>query len=286
VRTDATRAVTTPGRFGDRRTRTLLTLAGAALLVVGVVVVGGLVAAPAAVTDLGARNLAPSWEHPFGTDRYGRDVFLRTLVGLRLSIVVGLVAALLSGVIAVVLSLVAVAGGRVADAAVRWLVDLFLALPHLVLLILIAFALGGGTSSVILAIGLTHWPRLTRVLTSVGRETMTADYVAISRALGRGPAEIARTHVAPHLVPHLLVGTVLMFPHAVLHEAALSFLGLGVDPGQPAIGILLQESMRSLSEGHWWLAALPGLALLVVVKLVDRIGEDARLLLDPRSAQL
>ncbi len=272
--------------LASRRTRTLVALALALLVAAGIVVAGALASAPAAVTDLTERNLAPSWDHPFGTDRYGRDVLLRTLVGLRLSLVVGLVAAVLSGVIALVLTLLAVLGGRPAEAAVRWLVDLFLALPHLVLLILVAFALGGGTTAVIIAVGLTHWPRLTRVLTSIARETVRSDYVAIARALGRSRLEISRTHVAGHLVPHLLVGTVLLFPHAILHEAALSFLGLGVDPGLPAIGILLQESMRYLSEGHWWLAVLPGLGLLLVVKLVDRIGEDSRLLLDPRSAQL
>lgn len=272
--------------LASRRARTLTALAAAVVVVVLILVAGTLAVGPAGDPSLVDRNQGPSLEHPFGTDRYGRDVFLRTLVGLRLSLLVGVVAALLSGAIAVVLALVAVLGGRVADAVVRWLVDLFLALPHLVLLILVAFALGGGTVAVILAVGLTHWPRLTRVLTAVARETVASDYVRIARGLGRTPAQIARTHVAGHLLPHLLVGTVLLFPHAILHEAALSFLGLGVDPGLPAIGVMLQESMRYLSAGHWWLAVLPGLALLLVVKLIDRIGDDARALLDPRSAHL
>ncbi|WP_185996274.1 ABC transporter permease [Nocardioides campestrisoli] len=275
-----------PARWADRRTRTLVGLAVALVVVVAVVVAGTLAAGPAQLTDLSERNQGPSLDHLFGTDRHGRDLLLRTLVGLRLSLLVGTLAAALSGVIALALTLVATAGGRYAAAAVTWLVDLFLALPHLVLLILLAFALGGGTEAVVLAVGLTHWPRLTRVLMSVGRETATGDFVATSRALGHGPWHVARRHVAPHLVPHLSVGVVLMFPHAILHEAALSFLGLGVDPGLPAVGILLAESMRSLSAGHWWLAVLPGVGLLLVVKLIDRIGEDLRLLLDPRSAHL
>ncbi|MBE7324732.1 ABC transporter permease [Nocardioides sp. Y6] len=273
-------------RWRDRRTRTLTSLVVAGLLVLAVAVVGTLVTGPAGATDLAERHRAPSLDHLFGTDAYGRDLLWRTLVGLRLSLVVGTVAAVMSGAIALVLALVAVAGGRVGAAVVDWLVDLFLALPHLVLLILLAFALGGGTQAVVLAVGLTHWPRLTRVLVAKARETTGADYVQISRALGRSRLHVARHHLAPHLLPHFSVGVVLMFPHAILHEAALSFLGLGIDPGQPAIGILLSDSMRSLSAGHWWLAALPGLALLVVVKLVDRIGDDLRLLVDPRSAHL
>ncbi|WP_127481125.1 ABC transporter permease [Nocardioides pantholopis] len=273
-------------RWRDRRTRTLTAVAIALALVVAVAVAGTLAAGPAATTDLAARHEAPSWGHPFGTDAYGRDLLLRTLVGLRLSLLVGLTAAAMSGLIALVLALVATVGGRAAAAVVGWLVDLFLALPHLVLLLLLAFALGGGTQAVILAVGLTHWPRLTRVLLATSHEVAGSDYVATSRALGHGRLHVARRHLAPHLVPHLSVGAVLMFPHAILHEAALSFLGLGIDPGQPAVGVLLQDAMRTLSAGHWWLAVLPGLGLLLVVKLVDRIGEDLRLLLAPRSAHL
>src|SRR5262249_45913593 len=104
--------------------------------------------------------------------------------------------------------------------------------------------------------------------------------------LGTGTIRLARRHLVPHLLPHFVVGTALMFPHAILHEAALSFLGLGIDPTQPAIGILLADSMKVLSAGMWWLAVLPGLCLLALVKVVDSIGENLRSILAPRSYHL
>ncbi|MDO5503628.1 MAG: ABC transporter permease [Actinomycetia bacterium] len=278
-------APVTPRASLTRRTRVLLGLGLAAVLLLGIVVAAALSTGAATATDLPNRYQPPSAGHLFGTDRYGRDLLARTLAGLRLSLVVGTVAATLSALIALALALVAVLGGRVGRAVVQWLIDLFLALPHLVLLILIAFALGGGTTAVIVAVGITHWPRLTRILISVGRQAVSSEYAAVAAALGHSRWRIARTHIAGHLLPQLLVGAILMFPHAILHEAALSFLGLGIDPSRPAIGILLQESMRSLSAGHWWLAALPGLALLVLVRVIDRVGENVRLLLDPRTAQ-
>jgi peptide/nickel transport system permease protein len=279
-------AGTSTGRFGDRRSRTLAYVGLSVLVVLGVVVAGGLAADAAQTTDLADRNLGPSAGHWFGTDRLGRDLLARTLAGLRLSLAIGVAAAVVSAGIALALaSLAAVFGGWV-DRAVGWLVDLFLALPHLVLLILVAFALGGGTGAVVAAVALTHWPTLTRVLRGRAREVMSSDYVAISRQLGHGRGWIARRHLTGHLAGHFLVGTVLLFPHAILHEAALSFLGLGVDPGEPSIGILLAESMRYLTAGAWWLAVLPGLCLLVVVQLVDTIGSNARALLDPRSHHL
>lgn len=276
----------TPRLLADRRVRTLAFLTLAALVLLALVIAGGLAQSTAGTTHLDAVDQPPSADHWFGTDRLGRDMLARTLVGLRLSLVVGTTAALASSVIAVILASVAVIGGRWAEAAVNWLVDLFLALPHLVLLILLAFALGGGTRAVIIAIAITHWPTLTRVLQAQARTVIASEYVASSYALGTSRLELARRHLVPHLLPHFIVGTALMFPHAILHEAALSFLGLGIDPSQPAIGILLADSMKVLSAGMWWLALLPGVCLLVMVKLVDSIGENLRSILDPRSYHL
>ncbi|CAM3299390.1 ABC transporter permease [Nocardioides dubius] len=270
--------------LGDgRRRRTLWITAGLVLFLVAVVAASFWADGVAGTTSLDDRRSAPSLDAWFGTDWLGRDVFARTLVGLRLSLVVGVTAATASALIALTLAAASAVFGRWVAAAVNWLVDLFLALPHLVLLILIAFALGGGTKAVVIAVALTHWPALTRVLQAQARVVVSSDYVALSRGFGRSGGFVMRRHVVRHLLPHFGVGLVLLFPHAILHEAALSFLGLGVDPARPAIGILLSESMRYLSSGMWWLAVLPGVCLLLIVKSVDAIGDNVRRLSDPRS---
>ena len=94
-----------------------------------------------------------------------------------------------------------------------------------------------------------------------------------------------KNHLLPHLLPQFIVGLVLLFPHAILHEASISFLGFGLSPEQPAIGIILSESMRYLSVGMWWSAVLPGLMLVLLVLLVDKFGDYLRMILDPYSAQ-
>jgi peptide/nickel transport system permease protein len=273
-----------PQVLATRRGRALLGVGLLAAALLAVVVAGTVLQPAAALTDLGARRQPPSLAHPFGTDWLGRDMLARTLVGLRTSLAVGALAASVSAVIALVLGALAGALGRWVDSVVSWLVDLFLALPHLVLLILIAFAAGRGLQGVIIAVAVTHWPSLTRVLRGEARRVRSADYVAVAGKLGRGGWWIARRHLLAHLLPHFTVGLVLLFPHAILHEAALSFLGLGLSPHSPAIGIILSDAMRYLSAGAWWLAVLPGAALLAVVKAVDLLGEQLRALLDPRSA--
>ncbi len=267
----------------DRRARTLITLGVLACLLVAIVVAGSLLGDAAARPDLLARRQPPSLAHPFGTDWLGRDLLARTVVGLRLSLLIGGLAAAASAAIALLLGALAGAIGRRVDTAVGWLVDLFLALPHLVLLILVAVAVGRGLHGVIIAVGLTHWPALTRLLRGEARRVMRSDYAQLATRLGHDGWWVARRHLWRHLLPHASVGLVLLFPHAILHEAALSFLGFGLPPDAPAIGIILADSMRELSAGAWWLALLPGLALLAMVKTIDVLGEQLRALTDPRS---
>ncbi|GAA3410173.1 ABC transporter permease [Paenibacillus hodogayensis] len=257
--------------------------AGLAVLLVAAVWLGGaLLGNDSLSTRLEWRNLAPSWSHLFGTDWLGRDMFTRTVKGLALSVSVGLAASAASVVIAALLGLAA-AMGRTADRIVSWLIDLFLSVPHLVTLILIAFVFGGGMKGVIIGVSLTHWPSLARVIRAEVLQLKTAEYVQISRRMGKSRWWTASRHMLPHLLPHLLVGLLLLFPHAILHEASITFIGLGLSPHQPAIGIILSESMRYLSTGLWWLAFFPGLCLLLVVRAFDVAGEQLRLLLDPRQ---
>ena len=112
-----------------------------------------------------------------------------------------------------------------------------------------------------------------------------SECIQIAERLGHSKWNVAVKHMLPHLLPQFVVGLVLMFPHAILHEAAISFLGYGLPPDQPAIGIILAESMNYLSAGLWWPAVFPGLTLLLIVLLVDRLGDNLRMILDPYSAQ-
>ncbi|MBS3975347.1 MAG: ABC transporter permease [Syntrophomonadaceae bacterium] len=266
----------------NRRQQTLITCVLALLLLAGIAA-GGLLIDKVSV-NLEIRNLPPSLDHPFGTDWLGRDMFARTIEGLALSLGLGLTAAAASVVIALALGLLAATGGKVLDNFISWLVDLFLGLPHLVTIILIAFTLGGGFKGVLIGVALTHWPSLTRVIRAEVMQLRSADFVHVSRRFGRSRFWVATRHILPHLLPQAFVGLLLLFPHAILHEAAVTFLGFGLSPHQPAIGIILSESMRYLSGGMWWLAFFPGLSLLLMVRAFDTVGDNLRQLMDPRSA--
>ena len=269
---------------GNRMTVAVLSVCAVVLLVA--VVVAGIACAPqATATDLAARSLAPSFAHPFGTDRLGHDMLLRTLSGLSTSMLIGLVAVAVSSLIALVLGCASALGGRKVDAAITWLIDLMLGIPHIVLLILISYALGKGFWGVVAGIALTHWPSLARVVRAEVLQVKQAPYMAAARKLGAGRIEATVRHVIPHVLPQFLVGLVLMFPHAILHEASVTFLGFGLSPESAAIGIILSESMSYLSAGMWWLAFFPGLALVLMVMLFDACGSGLRRLLDPASAQ-
>lgn len=269
---------------GNRR-RALVVCVVAAVLLAAVVAIGASCQEAAQVSDFSQKALAPCLQHPFGTDNMGRDMLLRTLAGLSTSVLVGLSAAAVSSVIALGLGTAAALGGRRVDAVVTWLIDLCMGIPHIVLLILISYALGKGFWGVSTGIAITHWPSLTRVIRAEVLQCKQAPYVAVAGKLGASKLGIAVKHVLPYVLPQYLVGLVLLFPHAILHEASVTFLGFGLSPEQPAIGVILSESMGYLAAGMWWLAVFPGLALVLTVLLFDVAGGSLRRLADPHSAQ-
>ena len=126
------------------------------------------------------------------------------------------------------------------------------------------------------AVALTHWPSLARLLRAELLSLRNAPYVAISKGFGKRQGFIVWHHLLPHVLPHCLVGALLLFPHAILHEAALTFLGVGLDPTQPAIGVLLADAMRYLTGGYWWLGVFPGLGLLLMVLAIERFASMLR----------
>lgn len=275
-----------PRRLGGNNRKLTLAICLIAVAALAVIVMAGqLVAGAASQANFKAINLAPSWEHPFGTDRLGRDMLLRTVAGLSTSILVGLLAAGVSSVIALILGAVAALGGHKADAAVTWIIDLMLGIPHIILLILISYSLGKGFIGVTVGIAITHWPSLARVIRAEILQCRQNLCIAASRKLGVSRAHIALKHMLPYVLPQYLVGLILLFPHAILHEAAITFLGFGLPPEQPAVGIILSESMNYISAGMWWLAMFPGLALIATVLLFDLAGSNLRRLVDPHSSQ-
>lgn len=268
----------------SKRTRTLIATVFALVLLVSVVVGGIILDEETISTNLNLRNTSPSLDHLFGTDWLGRDMFSRTIMGLSLSIGIGLIGAVGSTFIALLFGVIAATMGKVADQVISWLIDLFLSVPHLVTLILISFTLGGGFKGIVIGIALTHWPSLARVIRAEVMQTRTNEFVHVSKKMGKSRLWIATQHILPHIFPQILVGFILLFPHVILHEAAVTFLGLGLSPHEPAIGIILSESMKYLSSGMWWLAFFPGLCLLIIVQVFDVIGEKVRWLIDPNRA--
>ena len=269
----------------NRRVRTILLAALLGALLIACYAFALLIPESAVASSLLNAGQPPSWAHPFGTDALGRDLLMRVLKGMAVSMTVGAAASAVSAVIALLVGVAAACGSKWVDALVNWVIDLVMGVPHTVLILLISFALGRGLKGLLAGIAATHWCSLARLIRGEVMQLRDRQYVAVSRRLGKSSGWILTHHLLPHLVPQFIVGLILMFPHAILHEASISFLGYGLPPEQPAIGIILAESMKYLSAGMWWLAVFPGLLLVAVVLLIDRLGENLRRIADPYSAQ-
>ena len=267
----------------NSRKSTLLFLGVTVFLLLFLVVIGLGVEEEATVTDFTRTNLAPSLRYPFGTDWMGRDMFLRTLAGLSLSIRIGLLTAGVSAVVALLLGVAAATLGPRVDGCISWCIDLVMGIPHILLVMLISIACGRGFVGVVTGVALSHWTSLARLVRGEILQLRQAPYMLAAEKLGVSRVQQARLHMLPHRLPQVLTGLVLLFPHAILHEASVTFLGFGLASEQPAIGVILSESMRYLTTGKWWLALFPGLALVLVVILFALLGDRLRRWLDPAS---
>lgn len=267
----------------NRRQSTLIFLAAATLFFACVTAAGILLEDRALETDFSRINLAPCLRYPFGTDWMGRDMFMRTFAGLSLSIRIGVLTAAVSAVTALLLGTAAAVLGKKADVVISWVTDLVMGIPHILLVMLISIACGRGFAGIVAGVSLSHWPSLARVIRGEVIQLKEAPYILAAEKLGVSKLANVRRHMIPHLLPQFLTGTILLFPHAILHEASVTFLGFGLSSEQPAIGVILSESMQYLTTGRWWLALFPGLALVAVVVIFALLGERVRMLLDPSS---
>lgn len=265
------------------RSRTLISLA-ILLVFLGLILLAGILIDDSDLAvDFKNKLAGPSMAHIFGTDANGRDMFLRTLKGLSRSLGIGVIGSLSSLIIALLLSLALTVGNEKVDRLINFIIDIFLSIPHMMVLILIAVAAGRGSKGVIIGIALTHWTSLTRLLRAEILELKGENYIRISRALGKSKVFIFRAHILPAIAGQVLVGLILLFPHAILHESGISFLGFGLSPSSPSIGIILSESMRYLLQGHWHLAFPPGLLLFALVFAINQVGEKISYLIDPKA---
>lgn len=267
------------------RQRQLIFAVIAGCFIFGILVWGTTMPESAYAVDYGQKNLVPSAAHPFGTDHMGRDMLLRSVKGMSISLQIGIAAAFVSSCIALVLGTLSAAFGGKVDQFVLWLVDLCMGVPHILLILMISVMMGGGIMGVSVGVIVTHWPRLTRIIRAEVMQLRTQPYILAARQYGYSWMTVARRHFVPHVLAQYIIGLVLLFPHAIMHEAGISFLGYGLPLDMPAIGIILSESMRYLALGMWWLAFFPGFLLLLVVLIFDRLGAALRDLFDPQFGQ-
>ncbi|CAL9285408.1 ABC transporter permease [Streptomyces sp. SudanB182_2057] len=262
------------------RVRTSVTLA--ALTVLAVLLVPPLVQLDQQAVDLAAKLLPPSWAHPFGTDDVGRDLLLRCVYGLRVSLLVGVVAALTATVIGTAVGATAAALGGWADRGIMRLVDTASSVPHLLLGIFIVALFRPGVWPVVVSVALTHWLSTARIVRAEVLSLRSRPYIDAAVSGGASRWRVAVRHLLPAVLPQAALSAVLMVPHAMWHESALSFLGLGLPTHTASLGTLIQTARGSLLAGQWWPTLFPGLFIIVPTLAIAGLAGAWRERINPR----
>lgn len=281
-----------PVEHRSRLRTTIETVVHNRLAVVGLVILAGLVLvalfadliAPATVNevDIPNRLSPPSVGNWFGTDDLGRDIFSRVVIASRVSLQVGVISVGLAMGIGVPIGLIAGYYGKQVDSILMRMMDILFSFPAILLAIAILAALGSGITNAMVAIGIVYTPIFARITRGSVLSVKESVFVTAARSLGATDSRIIRTHILPNVLAPIIVQTSLSLAFAILAEAALSFLGLGVQPPDPAWGRMLADG-RGFFQDAWWMAVFPGLAILLTVMSFNFLGDGLRDALDPQQ---
>ncbi|MFH9212177.1 ABC transporter permease [Streptomyces globisporus] len=274
-------ALARPGRT-TRRVRVVTSAVIVTAVALAVLVVPPLAQLDQQAVDLANKLDPPSLAHLFGTDDVGRDLLLRCVYGLRVSLLVGLVAALTTTVIGTAIGALAGAFGGWADRIVMRVVDALSSIPHLLLGIFIVAMFRPGVWPVIVSVALTHWISTARIVRSEVLSLRSRPFIDAAVSGGASRTRVIVRHLLPGVLPQAGLAAVLMVPHAMWHESALSFLGLGLPSHQASLGNLVQSARGSLLAGDWWPTLFPGLFLIIPTLALAGLAGAWRDRINPR----
>ena len=234
------------------------------------------------IQNAGFRSKPPSAAHWLGTDRNTRDVYARLIIGARVSLTVGFIAVAIIMTCGVVLGALAGFFGGWVDALIMRFTDILLAVPQILLLISAAALFRPSLITTVVVIGVTSWPGAARLVRGQFLGLKNQEFVTAARAIGATPSRIIGRHLFPNTLAIIIVEATLWLAYAILLEAQLSYLGLGVQIPTPSWGNMLQQGQTELLNGAWWLTLFPGLAIFLVVLAFNLMGDGLRDALDPR----
>jgi peptide/nickel transport system permease protein len=231
--------------------------------------------------DMNIQHAPPSWEHPFGTDSYGRDQFSRILWGARVSLVVGTLSVLFAMAAGIPLGMIGgYTGGRI-DNLVNRFIDMFMSFPIVILGLLVLAIMGPGLIKIVIAIALAITPRIARLARGSTLAIKGKEFIEAARAIGQNNIKIMSIHILPNILGDLLVMGTLWVATAIIVEASLSFIGLGVRPPTPSWGAMIREGLDQLTNAPW-LSFFPGLAIFLSVFSFNLIADGLRDISDPK----
>jgi len=244
------------------------------------------------VGSLGERFRPPVWQnggsekHLLGTDHVGRDVLSRLVYGARISMVVGFTAVIFAGILGTGLGILSGYLGGWVDQVIMRVTDTWLALPALTFALFLSAIVGPSAMNIVIILAAVYWTRYARVIRGEVLSLKEREFVRLAIVAGCSRLTIMRRHILPNVLNSAIVLGTLMLGVVIVTEAALSFLGVGVPPPQPAWGLMLADGKKGLMAGYWWLTVLPGCCIMLLVLSANLLGDWLRVKLDPQLRQL